>query len=39
MLEDCGTERPPIGFKIDLKPKDPPVFAGKSIDDIEIWVK
>ena len=26
-------------FKIDLKPKDPQVFAGKSSEDIELWVK
>ena len=29
MPEGCGTEGSPVRFKIDLKPKDPPVFAGK----------
>ena len=36
---DCGTEGSLVRFKIDLKPKDPPIFAGKSTDDVEIWVK
>ena len=39
MPEGCGTEGSPIHFKIDLKPKDPPVFAGKRTDDVDIWVK
>ena len=39
MLEGCGTEGSPVRFKIDLKPKDPPIFAGKGTDDVEIWVK
>ena len=39
MPEGCGTGGSPIRFEIDLKPKDPPVFAGKSTNDIEIWVK
>ena len=36
MPEGCGTEGSPIRFKIDLKPKDPPVFAGKGTYDVEI---
>ena len=39
MPEGCGTEGSPVRFKIDLKPKDPPVFAGKGTDDLDIWVK
>ena len=39
MPEGCGTEGSPVRFKIDLKPKDPPVFAGKATDDVDIWVK
>ena len=39
MPEGCGTEGSPVRFKIDLKPKDPPVFAGKGTDDVDIWVK
>ena len=39
MPADYGTKASPIQFKIDLKPKHPLVFAGKSFDDIEIWVK
>ena len=39
MSEGYGTEGSPAEFKIDLKPKDPPVFVGKGIDDVEIWVK
>ena len=39
MPEGCGTEGSPVRFKIDLKPKDPPVFAGKVTDDVDIWVK
>ena len=39
MPEGCGTEGSPVRFKIDLKPKDPLVFAKKSSYDIEIWVK
>ena len=27
MPEGCGTEGSPVRFKIDLKPKDPPVFC------------
>ena len=37
--EGCGTEGSPVRFKIDLKPKDPPVFSGKGTEDVEIWVK
>ena len=37
--EGCGTEGSPVRFKIDLKPKDPPVFAGKGTEDVDIWVK
>ena len=36
MPEGCGTEGSPVRFKIDLKPKDPPVFAGKGTEDVEI---
>ena len=39
MPEGCGTEGSPVRFKIDLKPKDPPVFASKGTEDVEIWVK
>ena len=39
MPKGCGTEGSPIRFKIDLKPKDPPVFAGKGMDDVDVWVK
>ena len=39
MLVGCGIGRSPIRFKIDLKPKNPLVFAGKSTDDIAVWVK
>ena len=39
MPEGCGTEGSPVRFKIDLKPKDPPVFAGKGTEDVDIWVK
>ena len=39
MPEGCGTEGSPVRFKIDLKPKDPPVFAGKGTDDVDVWVK
>ena len=39
MPEGCGIEGSPVRFKIDLKPKDPPVFAGKVTNDVEIWVK
>ena len=39
MPEGCGTEGSPVRFKIDLKPKDPPVFAGKTTEDVDIWVK
>ena len=39
MPEGCGTEGSPVRFKIDLKPKDPPAFAGKGTEDIDIWVK
>ena len=39
MPEGYGIEGSPVRFKIDLKPKDPPVFVGKSTYDIEIWVK
>ena len=39
MPEGCGTEGSLVRFKIDLKPKGPLFFAGKSIDDIEVWVK
>ena len=39
MPEGCGTEGSPVRFKIDLKPKDPPVFAGKITEDVDIWVK
>ena len=38
MPEGCGTEGSPVRFKIDLKPKDPPVFSGKGTEDVEIWV-
>ena len=37
--EGCGTEGSPVRFKIDLKPKDLPVFAGKGTEDVDIWVK
>ena len=36
MLEGCGTEGFPVRFQIDLKPKDPPIFAGKGTNDVEI---
>ena len=36
MSEGCGAEGSPVRFKIDLKPKDPPVFAGKGTYDVEI---
>ena len=39
MSEGCGTKGSPVRFKIDLKPKDVPVFAGKATDDVDIWVK
>ena len=39
MPEGYGIEGSPIRFKIDLKPKDPPIFASKSFNDIEVWVK
>ena len=26
-------------MRFDIKPKDPPVFTGKSSDDIEVWVQ
>ena len=39
MPKGCGTEGSPVYFKIDLKPKDPPVFSGKGTEDVEIWVK
>ena len=39
MPEGCGTEGSPVRFKIDLKPKDLPMFAGKGTEDVEIWVK
>ena len=39
MSRGCGTEGSPVRFKIDLKPKDPPIFAGKVTDDVDIWVK
>ena len=32
MPEGCGTEGSPVRFKIDLKPKDPPAFAGKGTE-------
>ena len=37
--EGCGTEGSLVRFKIDLKPKDPPIFVGKSTDDVEVWAK
>ena len=39
MPEGCGTEGSPIRFKIDLKPKNPSIFAGKGTDDVDVWVK
>ena len=39
MPKGCGTKGSPVRFKIDLKPKDPPVFAGKGTEDVEVWVK
>ena len=26
-------------MRFDIKPKDPPVFTGKSSDDVEVWVQ
>ena len=37
--EGCGTEGFPVRFKIDPKPKDPPIFVGKSNEDVEVWAK
>ena len=37
--EGRGTKTPPIRFKIDLKSKDPPAFVGKTIGDVQVWVK
>ena len=39
MPEGCGTEGSLVRFKIDLKPKDLLVFAGKGNEDVGIWVK
>ena len=39
MSEGCGTEGSPVHFKIDLQLKDPPIFASKATDGIEMWVK
>ena len=37
--EGCGTATPAAGFDISLKPKDPPTFAGKPNEDVEVWVQ
>ena len=28
-----------VKFKIDLKPKDPPAFVTKILEDIQMWVE
>ena len=37
--EGCGTEGSTVRFRIDMKPKDPLAFAGKTSEDVEVWVK
>ena len=36
----CGTDSPTAApqIRFDIKPKDPPVFTGKTTDDVEVWV-
>ena len=35
----CGSDAPATQVRFDIKPKDPPVFTGKSSDDVEVWVQ
>ena len=37
----CGTDSPTAApqIRFDIKPKDPPVFTGKTTDDVEVWVQ
>ena len=35
----CGSDGPTAQVRFDIKPKDPPVFTGKSFDDIEVGVQ
>ena len=37
--EGCGTDAPAARFDLQVKPKDPPTFAGKPTDDVEVWVQ
>ena len=29
--------QPPAQIRFDIKPKDPPTYHGKAIEDIEVW--
>ena len=38
----CGTDapapaQPPAQIRFDIKPKDPPAYHGKAIEDVEVW--
>ena len=40
--QGCGTDtptlaQPPAQIWFDIKPKDPPTYHGKAIEDIEVW--
>ena len=35
----CGSDAPAAQVRFDIKPKDPPVFTGKSSDDVDVWVQ
>ena len=39
--QGCGSDagKPAAQVRFDIKPKDPPVFTGKSTDDVEVWVR
>ena len=37
--QGCGSDALATQVRFDIKPKDPPVFTGKSSDDVEVWVQ